>query len=540
MTIRRRLRTLAAVAGAVLFSGTGMAAAGEPWLPVSNFRDPTTIRELASGWILSDVDAGADPVLASPQTTSTVWARGIAADGTPGLRVGIDVPSGEGAINVRLRVSREQQREVRGTLLASERDVDLDGFTDLLEWGRRVELVGEPRTSDDLAARIAIRMPSWGVGASIAWVRAQVDPVSALFSFPNTSASLAATAESLQVYDLQSGALALDRSQSSVLRQSGQVLRTGLDAGFRGELIGLALGVALVQQRDRDQAQGTQRFQPAGGSLELAADRDLTQQRLGFAFAWRIDGKHDAGPGRFARWTLGARWQQPFSEKWSGSEVLTQLSNDGVAEVRDEWVRERSLLSQKANDVEVRGGVGVTDEGPLFRYGFGADARFSRAVATRRFRDNLTYRIDDPGAANERPASLLRAEGAGDWRAHSENWEAEYAISGGGRYAVTRYLGILLGSRVGYRHGRSDLVQALQSSTPIAGERTTQPNVIDVVELPYTSFEVVDEARQRFAGTFVDVRAGLAFHINRADITTAFALEDAKNTIVSVEGVWRW
>lgn len=514
-------------------------AAADPWQAMHGLEVPSTIRRVTYGWVFDDFDAGADPVLATPLTASTVWANGVVDGQTPLIRTGLDFPLGKSLLTTRLVAGQHKRAGLDSRLLAEESDLDGNGFADQLRWQRTVNGLDNASQEGQLGARLGLRWPSLGMAASYVRLRQRQFPAAAAFAFPDTTAAIGATAESVSLFDLQSGDLISSRSSGSRLLLEREQHTLGFDLGGRLKSVAAAVGFGLIWENALDSVTANSAIDVNGAAVRQLAERNQRQEVRSIVTALRLDGRHEVGRDRNVVWTGGFSAQIPLAPKWSGIERLA-LFDVNANDPLDSWNRELVLQNYDRNRFNGHLGLGLCDEGPLFRYGFGVDWRAISDKINVSFQDQLTYRINDPGIPGQAPAVQLSAVGSGDWVIDEKQTSYEYGIGGGGRYAVNSYLGLMMGSRVGYRQSEWRRKQTLAATTPVSGDKITNAEVVDPIEIPYANFDIPDEILREFSETFIDLNLGFTFHINRADMTTLFTLDDASDLAVIVEGVWRW
>lgn len=515
------------------------AAAADPWQALHGLEVPSTMRRVTYGWVFDDFDAGADPVLARPLTASTVWANGVVDGQTPLIRTGLDLPMGKALLTTRLVAGQHKRAGLDSRLIAEESDLNADGFADQLRWQRSVSGLAQASQEGQLGARLGLRWPNFGLASSYTRLRQRQFPTAAAFAFPDTTAAIGATAEAISLFDLQSGDLLSARVSGSRLLIEQKQHGLGFDLGGRLKSVAAAIGLGLIWEDALDSVTANSSIQVKNIALQQLAARNQRQQLRSLLMALRFDGQHEVERGRNLVWTAGLSVQKPLAPKWSGIERLALYDKDANDPLIS-WNREQVLQSYDRSRLNGHLGLGLSDEGPLFRYGFGVDWRALSDKANTAFQDQLIYRINDPGIAGQAPVVQLSATGSGDWVIDQKQTTYEYGIGGGGRYAVNSYLGLMMGSRVGYRQSYERQKQTLVATTPISGDKITNGAVVDPLEIPYANFDIPDEILREFSETFIDLNLGFTFHINRADLTTLFTLDDASDLAVIVEGVWRW
>lgn len=534
----QKAKAISTTIGALALALCGEAVA-DPWLSLHGLDVPSTMRRATYGWVLDDFDSGADPTLSSPLTASTVWANGVVDAEAPLIRAGIDAPVGKALWTNRLQAGQKKISGHDGRLRADEADLDGDGFSDRLLWQRRVAGLAEAGQFGNIGVRSGLRWPDLGVGFSYVRRRDILFPGSSIFAFPTTTVELSSTADATSIFNLDSGEIisARDSASELALKTNRQIF--GFDLGGRLGALGGGFGFGYELLNQDDTVTSTTTADLNGAKYGTTAYRNFSRDEGAIVTALRFDGRHSVGVDRFVVWTGGLAIRRPQSAKWLGTEAVAEFDVD-AANALEQWIREPILEKQEATRLDARLGIGLSDEGPLFRYGFGLDWRAVSDKSTQTYRDRLIYRINEPGVAGQTPPVFLSADGYGLWTVESAETVYEYAIGGGGRYAVNSYLGLMMGSRVGYRQYDLHWTQTLTASQAVVGNRTTGTGVLDPVEVPYANFDIPDAVLREFSETFVDLNFGFAFNINRADLTTLFTLNDAANLAVVVEGVWRW
>lgn len=510
----------------------------DPWVDLSPLRLRDVGDRVSEGWLSGPAAADSDPLLGQPATTPSSWATGDLGD-RPTLWLGGGGPVGSGRLSLVALAGATRRGSVAAVRSAEDIDLDDDGRPELLQWHRRSNFSEDQRDERRLGARLGWRAEGWGLGAWVREDRSVRRPDSVRFQFPTTDVTVLLADDETRTFDLTRGERTARVRDELLPEQVSTRLTSGLDLGLDrdGYAIGAAAGWARQTMIDR--VDGL-RLEEAGGSerrVEALRDLRTTEDRL--MAAARLHLRGDPGPQRW-RAALGARIEGALDQRLSGTESWTEETSGAEGRVLEEWVREPTVLDHAALDWELRTGFGVTSVVERFRWGGGADLVYGRRTRSRTFRDDLTYRLDDPGQPGQRGDIFASADGSGRWRAERSEERLTVRLAAGGSYRWPGGIALLVGGSAGYRQTSLEASMNLTETEAIEGTEQVEPNVINELSIPYSNFEVVSAERRKQSGMFGEIDVGVDLGRDGLRLAMLTTWDPSGSADLWLEGAWRW
>lgn len=508
---RSSLPILLGVALTTAFAGP---ASADPYRSMVGPGQISLLRDVSGGWLDAPLDAELDPIYGRPASTSTFHASGIAA-GLPEAALALGLPWGEGRWSLALSAARRSTGGLRSVLDSEESDLDGDSRPDLLRWRVEESLLPNAGADARLALRTGIRAESFAMGLGFSMQTRTQSPAGAVFAFPATRYTTPATVAADDLYDLESGERLAGRRATLDAADDASALALALDLGLIRRSWRAALGFGWQRERLDEIADVAFDDRIPGGDRRIRAERNLET-----VDDWiRVDLRIDSAPkARGWRWTIGPGVRALLGRDRAGSEVLLEAQDGLGGTASEEWVRQRLSLAASGLAFDASAGLGWVQTGGRGDWALGFGGRIGWLSRSESWEDRLVWRIDDPGLPGQTGASFLSATGGGFWTDEASRLEGELTLSGGARIPLAGSIDLLAGSRLGWAYAASRFSRSLDRTTPIRGERLTDPGVVDPVELAYGNFEttVLDEAEAD--AIVADLRLGLAARADRFQI----------------------